>query len=86
MPTGSGPVQCDADLPDALVQEEVIAALRDDAGESVEPHLIRVSVRSGTVLLEGFQFDTHGRLAAAEAAANVPGVKEVVNMLVINAV
>ena len=39
----------------------------------------RVSVKRGTVLLEGYQMDTPARLAAA----SVPGVKEVVNMLVI---
>jgi len=39
-------------------------------------------VKRGTVLLEGYQIDTPARLAAAEAAASVPGVKEIINMLV----
>jgi hypothetical protein len=33
--------------------------------------------------LEGYQSDTPARLAAAQAAASVPGVKEIINMLVI---
>ena len=45
-----------------------------------------MSVNRGTVLLEGYQNDTPERLAAAEAAAAVPGVKEIVNMLVIRPV
>jgi osmotically-inducible protein OsmY len=52
----------------------------------VNCYLAHVSVKRGTVLLEGYQDDTPGRLAAAEAAASVPGVKEVINMLVIRTV
>ncbi len=86
MPTGSGPVPSDVDVPDARLQEAVTAALRLADGAGVNYHLARVSVMRGTVLLEGFQNDTTGRLAAAEAAARVPGVKEIVNMLVIRAI
>jgi len=63
----------------------VIAALRD-AGGCVNRHLVRVSVKHGTVLLEGYHNDTPGRLAAAEAAASVPRVKEIIDMLMIRAV
>lgn len=86
MPTGSGPVQSAVDVPDAQLQVSVTAALRAASGAGVNSHQARVSVTRGTVLLEGFQTDTTGRLAAAEAAACVPGVKEIVNMLVIRAV
>jgi len=85
VPTGSGPVQSDVDVPDDRLQEAVIAALRD-AGGCVNHRLARVSVKRGTVLLEGYQNDIPGRLAAAEAAASVPGVKEIINMLMIRAV
>jgi Ca2+-transporting ATPase len=85
VPTGSGPVQCYVDVPDDRLQDAVIAALRD-AGGCVNHHLVRVSVKRGTVLLEGYQNDIPGRLAAAEAAASVPGVKEIINMLMIRAV
>ena len=63
----------------------VIAALRD-AGGCVNHSLVRVSVRCGTVLLEGYQNDIPGRLAAAEAAASVPGVEEIIDMLMIHVV
>lgn len=85
MPTGSGLVKSDVDVPDDRIQEEVTDALREVADGSVDYHLVRVSVKNGTVLLEGYQNDTPGRLAAAEATASVPGVKEIVNMLVIRA-
>jgi hypothetical protein len=85
MPTGSGPVESDVDVPDNRLHKAVTAALREAAGGGVNYHLVRVSVKRGTVLLEGYQNDTPGRLAAAEAAASVPGVKEIVNMLVIRA-
>jgi hypothetical protein len=86
MPTGSGPVisQSDVlDVPDDRLQDAVIAALRED--REVDYHLVRVSVKRGTVLLEGYQSDTPARLAAAQAATSVPGVKEIINMLVIRA-
>jgi BON domain len=85
LPTGSGWVPSDVDVPDDRLQEGVTAALREAAGLGVYSHLVRVSVKRGTVLLEGEQNDTSGRLAAAEAAASVPGVKEIINMLVIRA-
>ncbi len=80
MPTGSGPVLSDVDFPDSILQTDVSDALRE--AEGVDYHLARVSVNRGTVLLEGYQNDTPGRLAAAKAA-RVPGVKEIINMLVI---
>ena len=85
MPTGSGPVLSDVDVPDDRLQEAVTAALREATDTGVDYHLVHVSVNRGTVLLEGYQNDTPGRLAAAEAAASVPGVKEIINMLVIRA-
>jgi fructose-bisphosphate aldolase class I len=85
LPTGSGSVRSAVELPDALLLEEVNAALHDSTGGSVNTHLARVSVKHGTVLLDGYQNTTEGRLAASEAAASVAGVKEVVNMLVIRA-
>ncbi len=83
MPSGSGPVASDVDVPDDQLHDQVIAAL----GETnfIYPHLITVSVKRGTVLLEGSQNDSPARLAAAQAAASVPGVKEIINMLVIRA-
>ena len=75
----------DVEIPDDLLQEAVTAALRNAGGAGVDHHLVQVSVKRGTVLLEGYQSDTPARLAAAEAAARVPGVKEIVNMLVIRA-
>jgi hypothetical protein len=83
MPTGSGPVLSDVHVSDDRLLEAVNAAIRQAAGKGVDHYLVRVSVKRGTVLLEGYQNDTPGRLAAAEAAASVPGVKEIVNMLVI---
>jgi len=85
LPTGSGTVSSNVDLPDDLLREEVIAALADTADRSVITNLATVSVKDGTVLLEGYQNTTQGRLSAAEAAASVAGVKEIVNMLVIRA-
>jgi hypothetical protein len=84
MPTGSGPVPCDVEVPDDRLQEAVTAVLREAGDQGVNYHLAHVHVNRGTVLLEGYQNDTEGRLAAAEAA-RVPGVKEIVNMLVIRA-
>lgn len=84
MPSGSGLVQSDVEVPDDRLQAVVTAALREVTG--IYPHLITVSVKHGTVLLEGYQNDTPGRLAAAKAAASVPGVKEIINMLVIRAI
>jgi hypothetical protein len=82
---GSRIVDCDVEVPDEGVKEEVIAVLGDTDGV-VAPHLIRVSVKNGTVLLEGSQLDSPARLAAAKAAASVPGVKEIVNLLVVRAI
>jgi osmotically-inducible protein OsmY len=61
----------------------VNAALREAGDRGVDHYLVQASVKRGTVLLEGYQIDTPARLAAAEAAASVPGVKEIINMLVI---
>ncbi len=85
MPTGSGPVSSAVDVPDDRIEEGVVAALREAVDGEVDYHLVHVRVNRGTVLLEGYQNDTPGRLAAAKAAASVPGVKEIINMLVIRA-
>ena len=85
MPTGSGLVPSDVDVPDDRLQEAVNVAHRAAAGKGVDHYLVRVSVKQGTVLLEGYQNNTQGRLSVAEAAASVPGVKEIINMLVIRA-
>lgn len=85
MPTGSGLVVSTVDVPDDFLQGAVTAALREAAGEGIDYHLVQVSVNRGTVLLEGYQNDTTGRLAAAKVAARVSGVKEIINMLVIRA-
>jgi len=85
LPTGSGPAESDQDVPDAQIEEMVNERLRDASDKGVNHHLISVSVNKGTVLLEGFQGDTPARLAAAQATASVPGVKEIVNMLAIRA-
>ena len=82
VPTGSGPVPSTMDVPDYDLQEAVTAILHESGGV-VNLYTLQVSVKRGTVLLEGYQNDTTGRRAAAEAAASVLGVKEIVNMLVI---
>lgn len=81
LPTGSGPVASDRDVPDDPLRTAVESALH----EGLDYHLIQLTIKNGTVLLEGYQRDTPRRLKAAQAAASVPGVKEVVNMLVIRA-
>ena len=82
-PTGSGTVTSDSNknVPDDQLRAAVESALH----EGLDYHLIQVGVNRGTVLLEGYQRDTPRRLKAAQAAASVPGVKEVINMLVIRA-
>ena len=82
VPTGSGPVPSDWDVPDGDLREAVTAVLHESGGV-VNLHALQVSVKRGTVLLEGYQNDTTGRRGAAKAAASVLGVKEIVNMLVI---
>ena len=82
VPTGSGPVPFTGDVPDSDLREAVTAVLHESGG-LVNLHTLQVSVKRGTVLLEGYQNDTTGRRGAAEAAASVLGVKEIVNMLVI---
>lgn len=57
MPTGSGPVPSEVDVPDVQLQVEVTAALHAASGAGVNYHQARVSVTRGTVLLEGFQLD-----------------------------
>jgi len=86
MSTGSGPVQSDVNVSDGWIRDQVESALREASGSSVSYDLIDLSVNHGTVLLEGFQNDTVERLAAASIAASIPGVKEIVNMLVIRAI
>ena len=85
IPTGSGPVHSDGHPPDDRLQKAVTAAIHDAAGQGLAWHMVSVTVKRGTVLLQGYQNDTAGRLSAAQAAASVPGVKEIVNMLIIRA-
>ncbi|MFT5365739.1 MAG: hypothetical protein ACI8V2_000680 [Candidatus Latescibacterota bacterium] len=85
LPMGSGSVSSDVDVPDTPLQEAVIAAVQK-VGGGMDAHLVHVCVKRGTILLEGYQNDTPGRLVVAEAAASVPGVKEIVNMLVIRSI
>jgi hypothetical protein len=85
LPTGSGPVASDEELPDEAIAALVRERLEEASHEGIAPHLVEVSVRNGTVLLEGYQMSTVTRLAAAKIAASVPGVREIVNMLVVRA-
>jgi hypothetical protein len=80
----SGPV---AGPPSSLTDDQISELVKDRLRRApgVSPHLIETTVRNGTVLLEGDQSDTLARLAAGQAAAGVPGVKEIVNMLVVRA-
>lgn len=87
VPTGSGPVAgLHADISDEEVTELVRERIENATPSGVAPHLIELSVRNGTVLLQGYQSDATTRLAAAQAAAAVAGVREVVNMLIIRPV
>lgn len=81
--TGSGTSLSNGGVPDYLLREAITDSLRENLAGHIDFHLIDMSVHEGTVLLEGYQNDTQGRLAAAEAVASVPGVKEIINMLVI---
>ena len=85
VPSGCGTIPFDVEAPDNRLQEAVIAALRE-AGGCVNNHLVRMSVKRGTVLLEGYQNDIQGCLAAAEAASSVPGIEEIINIPIIRAV
>jgi hypothetical protein len=83
---GSGQVPGpSSNLPDEEIAALVELRLREAGSSGVEHHLIEVTAKNGTVLLEGRQNDTAARLAAAQTAASVPGVREVVNMIVIRA-
>jgi hypothetical protein len=83
--TGSGPVGGEeTELTDEEIAGLIEGALR--AAPSVVANAIDVTVRDGTALLEGEQNDTPARLAAAQAAAGVRGVREIVNMIVVRAV
>jgi hypothetical protein len=85
VPTGSGPVTGPpSDLADQEIADLVRRGLREARGVVANP--IKVTVSGGTVLLEGEQNDTLARAAAAQAAAAVPGVREIVNMIVVRAV
>jgi hypothetical protein len=85
-PKGSGPVKSDVDLADGWIHDQVENALTEASGSFISYDLIDLSVNHGTVLLEGYQNDTVERLAAATIAASIPGVKEIVNMLVVRAI
>ena len=80
----SGPV---AGPPSDLTDDEIAELVKDrlEQASRVFPHLITITVRNGTVLMEGEQNDTLARLAAGEAATTVPGVSEIVNMIVVRA-
>jgi hypothetical protein len=80
----SGPVD---GPPSHLSDDEIVQLVRDGLRgvPGVSSHAIEVTVRNGTVLLEGIQNDTLARLAAGQAAAALPGVRELVNMIVVRA-
>ena len=85
LPTGSGPVTGEtADVSDDQIEAEVNRRLRAAASHGVRHRTIQVTVNKGTVILQGHQNDTPTRLAAAQAAS-VPGVKEIVNMIMVRA-
>ena len=86
LPTGSGLIEGDhPEVSDEQIEKHVKEKLRAARSEGVHSRVIRVTVKNGTVVLEGHQNDTPTRLAAARAAASVLGVREIVNMLVIRA-
>ncbi len=83
--TGSGPVAGPrVEVPDEEIAARVRQRLKEASG--VAASAIHVTVKGGTVLLEGDQNDTVARLAAAQTAAGAPGVREIVNMIVVRAV
>ena len=66
----------------AVVQQRIVEALRRNA--EVEAHAIRVDVRDGgTITLEGRVDNWAERVAVEHAAWSAPGVKKVVDRLVI---
>ena len=56
MPTGSGSVSSDVEVPDDRISEALTAALR--RADGVNRYLVQLTVKHGTVLLEGSQLDT----------------------------
>jgi osmotically-inducible protein OsmY len=69
--------------PDVDIAAEVRQELRDEG--QIEAHKIKVEVFGTVAVLEGEQNDLAARQAAEQAAFRVPDVRDVVNMLVVNA-
>jgi len=74
-------VGCHKPVTDAQLTTNVQSALTSDASISQQP--IQVAVQSGVVSLSGNVSDDTARSVAAEDAARVSGVKEVVNDLTV---
>src|SRR5579875_379881 len=74
-------VGCSKPLTDAQVSANVQAALRQDAAIRQQP--FQVSVQNGVVTLSGNVSDDTASTVAAQDAARVKGVKEVVDQLTV---
>jgi hypothetical protein len=69
--------------PDVDIAADVREELRSD--RQIDVHKIKVEVFGAVVVLEGEQNDLVARRAAEQAAFSVADVRDVVNMLVVNA-
>jgi hypothetical protein len=69
--------------PNADIAAEVQQLLTED--DRVNPHTIKVEVFNGVVVLDGEQSDMVMRRTAEELAFSVSDVRDVVNMIVVNA-